>query len=168
MKRNRNFDPPVPAVIAGHSWINLGDGFFAKVDLEDYPIINSYSWYIMGRYTYSAKLGTSMHRFILNAPPDKDVDHINGNRFDNRKSNLRLCSKSENLANSKKRKGTKSRFKGVNWDNEFKKWRVFIQSKSIGRFKDELEAARAYDKRAVELYGEFACTNETLKLYDNL
>lgn len=103
-----------------------------------------------------------MHRFILDPPNGQQVDHVNGNRLDNRRENIRLCSHSQNMANSKKRTWTKqSIFKGVSYElfkkrgkghgmkRNAKPWRVMIivhgKRHRLGRFKTELEAALAYD-----------------------
>ncbi len=93
-----------------------------------------------------------------------DVDHINGNRLDNRKCNLRLATRSQNLQNSRKRTGCSSRFKGVNWLGQNKRWRarikVFGKEIALGCFISELEAAEAYNKAAKEHFGDFAKLNE--------
>ena len=99
----------------------------------------------------------------MNAPAGMQIDHINGNGLDNRKVNLRLCNSSQNQRNARKRKSGTSRFKGVDWHKESKKWRARIcvnrKRIHIGRYKSEFEAAQAYDKKAIELFGEFASLN---------
>lgn len=87
------------------------------------------------------------------------VDHINRNRFDNRIENLREATKSLNAANCPKYKGTSSQYKGVSFKKSRNKYVANISRKHIGLFTSEVEAAKAYDSRARELYGEFACTN---------
>jgi hypothetical protein len=104
----------------------------------------------------------AFHRLILNAPAGTDVDHINGNGMDNRRENLRLCSRSQNLANSRKHVVTASSpFKGVAasgaaWRASGCKGRVIQQ---LGKYETAEEAARAYDLWAVEAHGEFANLN---------
>lgn len=92
-----------------------------------------------------------------------DIDHINRIRNDNRLDNLRICTRSQNAANSKSRKGATSRFKGVFWYKPLKKWQVQIRkdgrSYYLGRLTDEKEAARVYDESAKEMFGEFAHLN---------
>lgn len=99
----------------------------------------------------------------MSAPPGVEVDHINGNPLDNRRHNLRLCDRSENLANTHKRPGGTSRFKGVSWCNRDKKWVAHIEvrgrQKNIGGFRSEEEAAAAYNRAATEAWGEFAKVN---------
>jgi hypothetical protein len=103
-----------------------------------------------------------MHRRILNPAPGKVVDHFNGNRKDNRRSNLRECTQAENRRNTRKSRGT-SRFKGVSWHCQMGKWQAKIchngKSIHLGLFDDEVEAARACDKAAREFFGAFACLN---------
>lgn len=93
-------------------------------------------------------------------PDLNDVDHINGDRNDNRACNLRLATRSENMKNTKKRKGSTSNYKGISWDSSRNKWRAEIRingkNTRIGRFDTELEAHAAYCKAAAEHHGEFA------------
>lgn len=107
-----------------------------------------------------------VHRLITNAPSGLDVDHINRNRSDNRRENLRTCTRSQNLRNGGKRptfSDKSSRFKGVHWSRVGKKWRaaasVNRQSHYLGLFADEVEAAKAYDAFVSKHFGQFARTN---------
>ena len=99
----------------------------------------------------------------MNAPDGMEVDHINGNGLDNRKANLRLCTRAQNQMNSIKRTGKSSIFKGVSWHKNAWKWRANIKINQkdihIGYFDTELEAAEAYDIEAIRLFGSFAKTN---------
>jgi hypothetical protein len=103
-----------------------------------------------------------MHRVITNAPAGKVVDHIDRNGLNNRRCNLRICSAADNSRNSVK-KGKSSRYKGVSWNKKNKKWfssikynRKFLH---IGYFENEIAAAKAYDKMAHKLFGQFAYLN---------
>lgn len=108
------------------------------------------------------------HRVIWamlhNAWPDKDVDHINGVRTDNRSSNLRLASRSENLSNTSSRAGSSSRFLGVCWNKQMRKWVAQIshqgKRRGLGYFEREEDAALAYNAEAKRLFGEFSRPNE--------
>lgn len=102
------------------------------------------------------------HRFIMDAPKGVLVDHINHNTLDNRKINLRLCNRSQNMWNRKRSCGV-SKFKGVHWCNERQKWRtqIYLNNKRVHsrRFKCEKQAALFYNEKALELFGEFAHLN---------
>ena len=94
----------------------------------------------------------------------KQIDHINRNPSDNRIENLRECTQSQNCMNSrKKRKGFSSKYKGVCWYKPSKKWQAVIQLNKkqiyLGRFDTKIEAAKVYDEKAIELFGEFAKLN---------
>jgi hypothetical protein len=150
-------------------------GYFAKVDDEDYEELMKYSWYasyasrIGGFYANRGKkiggrsFSIAMHRQIMSAPEGMDVDHINHDTLDNRRSNLRLCLRGENNGNSRKRGKFSSRYKGVSRKKTERLWRASIQqgprNVHLGRFESEEEAARVYDAAALEYFGEFALLN---------
>lgn len=153
--------------------IPLTQGMVALVDDEDYESVNEYKWCAWHDdartrvwYAVSWVDGrlTKMHQLILNRPIGRDIDHRNSNGLDNRRANLRLCTRSQNLANMEKRRGnTSSRYKGVNFHKHTGKWRAEIGSgsgKYIGVFATEEDAARAYNEAARKLWGEFALLNE--------
>jgi hypothetical protein len=108
-----------------------------------------------------------MHRFLLGLPPYRerhiDVDHLNGDGLDNRRVNLRIGSRAQNLANSGSRKGT-SRFKGVSFDRRTGHWKVQImtegRNRNLGRYETEEEAALVYNAAAREAWGEFTFQNK--------
>lgn len=107
-----------------------------------------------------------MHRFILGiTDPKIKVDHINHNELDNGKCNLRACQHKQNMRNVLKcKRQTSSMYKGVYWHKMGKKWMGYISYEGkrihLGLFTNEGDAARAYNERASELYGEFARFNE--------
>jgi hypothetical protein len=106
-----------------------------------------------------------MHRIILNAPPHLVVDHINHNGLDNRKANLRLCTVAQNNQNTRPHANPNklSKYKGVSLDKNRNLYIALIHRNKknyyLGRFKNETDAAKAYDKKAAELFGEFAYLN---------
>ena len=102
---------------------------------------------------------------ILRPAPPLMADHINRNKFDNRRVNLRIATKAENSRNKGKTKtACSSRFKGVCWDKDYHKWRSAITvnyvKKFIGLFDDEISAAQAYNDAALSHFGAFACLND--------
>jgi len=103
-----------------------------------------------------------LHREVLGLRPgDQNVDHVNGKKLDCRRSNLRLCDQRQNLANSRKRAGCTSKYKGVcAWAG---KWRAYIceggRDRHLGMFLSEIDAAKAYDEAALREWGDFARTN---------
>lgn len=118
------------------------------------------------------KNAVPIHRWLLDAPPGMKVDHINGNTWDNRRSNLRLCTHAENSRNRRRKSLGATGFKGVNRDPRpnytFKPYRARIrfggQEIHLGYFPSAEKAAAAYDSAAMRLFGEFAATNRALGL----
>jgi hypothetical protein len=104
-----------------------------------------------------------MHRLVIAATEEQEVDHIDGNPLNNRLSNLRVVTHQQNLFNQKKKTGTVSKYKGVTWCKRSSKWLAQVMKNKrnnfLGYFVDEMEAARAYDSAARELFGQFARTN---------
>lgn len=153
--------------------IKLTKGKFAIVDDEDFEFLNQFRWHFGKSVSRTEYIRTEsgivprvilMHRFIMGVNDSKvEVDHINHDKLDNRRSNLRLCNRMENGRNRRKGKNNTSGYKGVTWDKERGKWKASIESmnkvKHLGRFDNPEEAALAYDKAAIMMYGDFACLN---------
>jgi hypothetical protein len=145
--------------------IALGDGYYAYVDAVDHQWLSRYKWHMQGGYAirYEKKKLIFMHRQIMQPPKGKIVDHKNRNRLDNTRENLRICTHGENTQNAGKIQGTFSRFKGVSYRKERDKYFAQIYHHNeqfyLGLFDKETDAARAYDRRAIELFGEFARVN---------
>lgn len=155
--------------------IKLTSGKYAIVDDRDYKIYPRSVWrmdykgYAI-RYKYKNQKRTIvfMHREIMGDPLGMIVDHINHNPLDNRRSNLRICTKSENCRNRSPNKKGKSRYKGVNRVTGCDRWQAEIATNInglrsryyLGSFKTQEQAALAYNKKAKELFGEFALLNK--------
>jgi len=162
---------PFPVFFEGHQskvrTIELTQGFVALVDEADFENVNQYKWYIKRdrrkntNYAVMAD-GTRMHRFILGLPPGHLplVDHRDLNGLNNQRNNLRICTFSQNRANTEKSHGS-SQFKGVSRLGS--RWVAYIKvnrkTKYVGIFGDEVAASLAYDAAAREHFGEFALCN---------
>ncbi|MBN1506827.1 MAG: HNH endonuclease [Sedimentisphaerales bacterium] len=159
-------EPPKPERPTDR-YIPLTRGLWAVVDAADFERLNTYRWYASpsgGGKMYArqnTRTGTIlMHREISKPPKGMHVDHKDGNGLNNRSDNLRNCTPAQNEYNKPPR-GKRSRFKGVYPDGN--KWYAVIKHKGrtyyLGTFDSEIEAARARDRKARELEGEFAYLN---------
>lgn len=143
--------------------IPLTHGKVAIIDAADFEAVNKSRWYyaIVG-YAMNSKR-EYLHRLILGAKPGQMVDHINHDRLDNRRCNLRLTNAQGNQRNRLKSIGV-SRFKGVGWSKAANKWaaRIKVDKKNyhLGLFDCEEDAAHAYNLEAARLFGEFAALND--------
>jgi len=161
--------------------IQLTKGFVALVDDEDYETINKHHWYtsVRSRANYAKRdvyhggrrLTEFMHRVIMDCPEGMYIDHINHNGLDNRKENLRICTNQENCRNRIKHAPTTlGMIKGVSISKciKSKPFRAHIKHNykniDIGFFANLDDAARAYDKKALELFGQYAQLNYPLKI----
>lgn len=161
--------------------LRLSTGKITLVDDEDYELLRKYAWDAdekgyarrsANRHNADGKPSGKrrtirMHRVIMgvsDAGRHIQVDHINGDKLDNRRANLRLCDSTQNKQNSRKYSGEfTSTFKGVSWHKQAKKWRSELRVNRelhfLGLFTDEGEAALAYDSAAKQNFGEFAYLN---------
>jgi hypothetical protein len=166
--------------------IQLTRGFSTVIDDSDYERLFDY-WLSDGRliqfrvcdlkwhvhtppHTQYARAGfgktprffIQLHRLLTEAPPDKIADHEDRNGLNNRRYNLRVVNATESRLNTRK-KTAKNTYRGVYWNQKEKRWYVRItmdrQTRWIGSFTDEIEAAKAYDEAAIRLHGEFAMLN---------
>lgn len=152
--------------------ITLTQGKIALIDDEDFEKINQYKWYAWhydkkdGFYAFRSALlnnnrqPLAMHRQIMGSVNSFCVDHINGNGLDNRKVNLRFCTRQQNQFNRKDcNKNNKLLVKGVIWDKPRKKFRVGIKINRkpiyLGRYNTLFEAEQAYKKAEIKYFGAF-------------
>lgn len=143
------------------------------IDDEDYDKIKDYKWHISMIHGYKRvktcfyinkkRITIYLHRFIMNVSKDKQVDHKNHNTLDNRKCNLRICTSQQNTWNQAIHKNNTSGIKGVCWHKARNKYnaKIAFNSKNmhIEYFDSKEDAKNAYNKKALELYGEFAYLN---------
>lgn len=155
--------------------IPLTQGRVALIDDEDYDLVSRYKWridkrrgtsYVRANCQLSDGQWTTvlMHRLVLTGEIDgSDIDHVDGDGLNNRRSNLRVASRSQNNRNRTKTKSNTSGYKGVFCDKRDGTWYAKIghnrSQQYLGRFPLPEDAARAYDARAIELHGEFARPN---------
>lgn len=154
--------------------IKLTQNQYAIVDNEDFEYLNQFKWYARNETNkyYAARHGNiginkykkiRMHREIINASETEYVDHINGNTLDNRKSNLRTCTSSQNSMNRGKSKNNKSGYKGVYLDKRNNSWYAQICTKgkryTVSCFKTKIDAAVAYNELAIKHHRAFAKLN---------
>lgn len=147
--------------------IPLTKNQFCVVDSTDYPLLSLVKWYAErrknGKFSSCNKAFGKMHRFIMGADDDMEVDHIDHDSLNNQRSNLRICTHKQNCQNKGKSRKGSSIYHGVyrhsinpSWISRIKPDRKPIH---IGSFKDEKEAAKAYDIHAKKYFGEFANLN---------
>lgn len=153
--------------------VKLTQGKYAIVDSEDYEklVINKWHYSSYGKTGYARRTSKDrhrksirMHHEILPLVIGYMVDHINGNGLDNRKKNLRLVTKSQNMMNSAIRINNTSGYKGVCWSKKYNKWVVHIWKDSkqifVGQFKNKRKAGIAWNEAAKIYHGEYAYLNK--------
>lgn len=155
----------------GAAVIKLTQGKQTLVDQEDLEWLSQWKWHFKEGYAVRTdnRLGRAipLHREILKTPKGLQTDHINRDKLDNRRENLRIATSRENNFNKRLLPSNKSGYKGVYFAKDHNKWRVVVtvdnKKKHIGYFSDPKLAAKAYDLMVVKIQGEFALTNKVMK-----
>lgn len=159
--------------------IQLSQGLAATIDESDYSDVARFKWTVsrkngkfyavrrvhlgpISKYTYAGKM-VYLHSHLMAPARGQVVDHINGDPLDCRRSNMRVCSNTENARNRTRGKNNTSGYKGVVYTPKTGRWRAYIMVNRkgihIGYFSTPAEAARAYDAAALKYFGEFANLN---------
>lgn len=153
--------------------IKLTQNRFALVDDSDFEWLNQFKWSVNSNkyvWRYTGRInrktkGITMHKLIMKTPKGLQIDHINGDRFDNRRCNLRICTCSQNCMNRKATTKSTTGYRGVTRIPKYKAiWqaRIEINGKkiSLGFFDDPKQAALAYNHAALKYHGDFAFLNK--------
>ena len=147
--------------------IRLNGDTSTIIDDDDFIRTSSFHWGIWGKYKYVATRVNGvciyLHRFIMNAPDGMHVDHINGDRLDNRKTNLRIATAQQNAMNQHRVVKSNSGYKGVSFRSDTGKYSAHItfnyKKINLGCYDNPITAAMVYDEAARKYFGEFANTN---------
>lgn len=156
--------------VAESRQIALTNGGYTLVDAADYEWLSRYTWYRSGKgYALQSSKrpgknsGVAMQRVILQPEKGMFADHINGDRLDNRRCNLRVVTKLQNAQNRGNNWNSLSKYKGVAWKVENNKWqariRINLKQYHIGLYDTEEEAAAAYNQAAILHHGQYARLN---------
>lgn len=155
--------------------IPLTQGYVAVIDAQDVPLVEGFRWHakVQRRSVYAARRRRAgsegsetvrMHRVIADAADGMDVDHLNHDGLDNRRSNLRVCTRSENMHNQRLSKANTTGYKGVRWSRADNKYVACIKLRGkriyLGAFDNAEDAHEAYCKASKRLHGEFGCTGD--------
>lgn len=151
------------------AFIPLTNGYEAIIDSADVPLVNKWNWSAkVEEHTVYARRGISikgkhhtikLHRMILSVPDGIEVDHKDGNGLNNRRSNLRTATRSQNMCNKSIQRNCKSGVKGVCWEKNRNRWKAEIRfegkKKYLGSFASKEEACAAYAEASKAIHGEY-------------
>ncbi len=162
-------------IIGDTAVIELTKGKFAIIDFGDLHLVDKWNWqanesrpgsglWYAIRHREKGKSHIRMHREIMSAKDsDPLIDHKDGDGLNNRRSNLRWCTQSQNCAN-RRHGNPKSGFRGVSYNSRVKRWAsvIYVKGKRIrlGHFRELMDAAKAYNNSAVKYFGTFAKLNK--------
>lgn len=152
--------------------IRLTKGAIAYVSDEDFEAVNKFKWHLANKGYPARRLRVSegggilfLHNQILKCPIGMEIDHKDGNKCNCQRENMRFATSLQNGFNKRKRfNATGSKYKGVVYRKDIKKYRAAIQANKIrvilGLFDSEVDAAKKYNEAAIKLHGEFARLNQ--------
>ncbi len=160
----------------------LTQGKFTLVDDADFDWLSQWKWhadetryggFMAARHRkgdqWKGRGKLRMHRVITDCPCGMQVDHKNHDTLDNRRDNLRICTGRQNQQNQQPQQGKTSQYKGVSFYKATKCWMAYIKHRKkkyhLGCFTNEIDAAKAYDEKAKEFFGEFACINFSMAFF---
>lgn len=175
-RKPRLVEKPRACECGDHAFVSLTRGFMIRFDVEDMEFVGSHVWCAQGLATNiyaSTNLKNNkgsprgmkhLHRMISGATGRVVfTDHADRDTLNNKRNNIRCVTPSQNAYNKMGKNDGSSKYKGVRWDSNQSRWHVRVQFEEIvvgaGYCKDEIEAARRYDKIAKRLHGEFAVLN---------
>ena len=152
--------------------VYFNDGSFFVIDTQDLPAVSQFTWFL-GKRGYpvahaSRKSSTPnktfpLHRYLMNPEDGYDIDHITGDKMDNRRSNLRVCTHQENMFNQTLKSSNKTGFCGVSKNRRTGTYEAYLHingsKKYLGMYSSAEEAARVRDEAAMLYYGEYARLN---------
>lgn len=147
---------------------NPKTNFSFMIDIDDLELVEDIPWQVnIKGYAKHRDIGL-LHRYLMKISKGTNntihIDHINGNKLDNRKSNLRFCSNQQNSFNRNIGTTNKSGYKGVSWNKQCNKWHSQIthnyKTINLGYYNNIIDAVKVYNDKALELFGEFAKIND--------
>lgn len=157
-KRRIERADPSPPPVRGAVWVALGHGYFTLIDKADAAQVTARVWH-RDASGYARSRGVRLHRMLL--PHATFVDHIDGDKLNNRRANLRACTPKQSARNTCAR--GRSGYKGVSHFAPTNKWRARIrvdgETHYLGHYASAEDAAHAYDAAARRLHGEYARLN---------
>lgn len=161
-KSNLSYSKNKISIYEGYGEIHLKDGVKSLFSINDIEIVKKYTWYLSNvgyAITDFNRKKVYLHRLIIEATDKQYVDHINLNKLDNRRENIRICTNGENQANRLKSniKNKTSEYKGVSKNRN--NWTVRVKRKRFGTYTNEIVAANVYNFHALEVFGEYARLN---------
>jgi hypothetical protein len=159
----------MPRIEGNIAYVPLTQGYEAVIDVEKVPLVCKYNWFavVKPHTVYAARTDCSngrrkqvrMHRFIINAAADLEVDHRDCNGLNNRENNIRESSRSQNQCNQRPKGTAKSKLKGASWHKSAKKWSSAIRVNGkrlyLGLYDCEADAHTAYRDASKKYHGEF-------------